>query len=58
MKGLNLCILLGAFAALAAMSSKSHAQEPFDHFSTGFPLDGAHANVSCERCHTGATLTP
>ena len=32
----------------------SFAQEPFDHFSTSFPLDGAHLNVTCEACHSGA----
>ena len=31
----------------------TYAQQPFDHFSTGFELDGAHTNVTCERCHTG-----
>jgi hypothetical protein len=25
--------------------------ELFDHNKTAFPLDGAHAKVSCERCH-------
>jgi len=24
----------------------------FDHFKTGFPLDGFHVNVKCESCHT------
>jgi hypothetical protein len=49
-------ILLATLFVLGAMSSASRAQEPFDHFSTGFTLDGAHANVSCERCHTGGTF--
>jgi hypothetical protein len=38
---------------------RAHAQDPpdevtvqFDHFSTGFPLDGAHRSVSCDSCHT------
>ena len=25
--------------------------QPFDHFSTGFPLTGQHTSVSCESCH-------
>ena len=32
------------------------AQDVFDHFSTGFPLDGAHVNVTCEACHVSATF--
>ena len=24
---------------------------PFDHFTTGFELDGMHRNVDCESCH-------
>ena len=31
-------------------------EETFDHFSTGFVLDGAHVNVSCEACHSSATF--
>ncbi|MDH4003706.1 MAG: hypothetical protein OEV32_02595, partial [Gammaproteobacteria bacterium] len=49
-------MLLATFIVLAAISSTSNAQEPFDHFTTGFILEGAHANVSCERCHTGGTF--
>ena len=56
MKRLDSWKLIAAFAALIAMSPATHAQEPFDHFSTGFPLDEAHANVTCERCHTGGTF--
>ena len=45
---LTLLALLGA----TSLATRVEAQEPFDHFSTGFVLDGAHANVSCESCHT------
>ena len=41
---------------LFLMMSTSWAQNTFDHFSTGFELDGAHANVTCERCHAGGTF--
>lgn len=35
-------------------SEKSWAAEKFDHGKmTEFPLRGAHAEVKCERCHTG-----
>ena len=40
-------VLVLAIAPLAS------AQQSFDHFSTGFELEGAHLNVSCDRCHTG-----
>jgi len=35
----------------------AHAQEPFDHFSTGFVLDGAHTNVTCEGCHVSGAFS-
>jgi len=28
----------------------------FDHLETGFPLEGEHANLACERCHLGGTF--
>ena len=28
----------------------------FDHFSTGFPLTGAHRLVDCELCHIGGVF--
>ena len=42
-----------AFAALAFFVAPGYAQVPgsFDHFSTGFPLTGAHARVDCAACH-------
>ena len=30
---------------------KSWKPEKFNHFSTRFPLDGAHIKVSCDQCH-------
>jgi len=44
-------LLLGTMVSFVAT-----AQEPFDHFSTGFVLDGAHTNVTCEGCHVSATF--
>ena len=49
------CKLL-VFPLLFISSANLLAQEPFDHFSTGFDLDGAHANVSCDGCHTGGAF--
>lgn len=50
-------ILAGFLAFLGALApSGACSQERFDHFSTGFDLDGAHVSVPCERCHTGGTF--
>ena len=32
--------------------------ETFDHFSTGFVLDGGHVNVTCDACHVSGTFSP
>ena len=42
--------LSGVFPVVEAQERS----EPFDHFSTGFALDGAHLSVSCDGCHTSA----
>jgi len=39
-------------------SADARSQQTFDHFSTGFILDGAHANVTCEGCHVGGSFGP
>jgi len=46
--------------AVLAQPALDAATEPlgavpqgFDHLSTGFPLDGRHAQVPCEQCHSG-----
>ena len=30
----------------------------FDHKLTGYPLDGKHAQVDCQKCHTPANIAP
>lgn len=52
----------------AAISSPQEAVSPprdserprivdrFDHFETGFALDGAHATVECQECHRGGVF--
>jgi hypothetical protein len=30
----------------------------FDHKQTGYPLEGKHAGLSCNRCHTPAHISP
>jgi len=49
---------MGAVACLAACLGLTSAAtgddlENFDHWSTGFPLNGAHARTACEDCHRG-----
>lgn len=41
-------LLFAVFLPLSAQGATD-----FDHFSTGFPLTGAHTQVACEICHTG-----
>ena len=41
---------------VAAFFSFANA-ESFDHFSTGFPLTGAHQRLDCESCHTRGVFT-
>ena len=58
---LNRPALLGVFVmALATFSSNTFAQDDegfvFDHFQTGFALEGMHAEIECESCH--ALLKP
>ena len=52
LKGILVITLLG----FLLLQLPTMAQETFDHFSTGFVLDGAHVNVSCEACHVSATF--
>lgn len=39
------------FHAIPAQGQSSVAS-PFDHFTTGFRLDGAHQVVACDGCHS------
>ena len=50
--GVALLVLTG----ILLLQFPATAQESFDHFSTGFELDGAHVDVDCERCHVNATF--
>ncbi len=52
---MNKCLIL-ILLAVCCLSVSNAAEENFDHFSTGFVLDGAHVNVSCEGCHSAATF--
>lgn len=38
-----------------------HWEKPvkeFDHTLTGYPLEGKHAGLACEKCHTPANIAP
>jgi len=34
------------------------SENKFDHRQTGYPLEGKHAAVACEKCHTTAHMNP
>ena len=46
---LGMSMNMSGYAALSL-------DEGFDHFTTGFPLTGAHARVDCEGCHVGGVF--
>src|SRR5262245_38319233 len=48
-----LCLVLMLAALLGAPAQAQRAGTSFDHFSTGFPLAGAHFSVDCTSCHIG-----
>jgi len=49
---------LGALPSLAQEQDKrDRVIVQFDHFATGFPLDGAHRSVSCDNCHSTGNFT-
>ena len=48
--------LITAFLLVALPScvfAQSAFQSDFDHFSTGFTLEGTHRSVDCASCHVG-----
>jgi hypothetical protein len=54
-KFLALFVLLAA-AAPGALWAQSAAAVRFDHFTTGFELEGAHLLVACESCHVAGVF--
>jgi len=50
---LRTALVLAPLALLLGSAPGALAQEAFDHWATGFPLDGAHARTACEDCHRG-----
>ena len=52
-----LCALSGLF--VFGLSGSIFAQEngvEFDHFETGYPLDGLHQNIACGDCHVSGVF--
>ena len=43
---------LGVLGLLLLPAGSGTAQSSFDHFTTGFRLEGAHRFAECEACHT------
>ena len=41
-----------------ALMSWEPSLERFDHSKTGWPLEGKHAGVNCQTCHTAAHIAP
>ncbi len=46
----RLFVAFGLFVAVFSVFS-AHAEGPFDHSKTRFPLAGRHQKVACESCH-------
>ncbi len=53
MKRIGLLALIVMLSLAATALAQSPFGPSFDHFTTGFPLEGAHRNVDCQRCHVG-----
>ncbi|HEX5355577.1 MAG TPA: cytochrome c3 family protein [Aquabacterium sp.] len=47
---LVMCVMLGVVPGRAEAQSATNSK--FEHFKTGFPLNGAHATQRCESCHS------
>jgi hypothetical protein len=51
------CLLALLLAlAMGPVHSQSAFRSAFDHFTTSWPLEGAHRNVDCERCHVNGVF--
>ena len=49
-------LLVAALLAPVPAPAQPSTGPTFDHFTTGFPLDGAHLTVDCESCHVGGVF--
>ena len=46
-------VMILAVASIDVASAQSAFNTTFDHFTTGWPLEGSHRNVDCASCHVG-----
>ena len=44
-------LIIPAMIAAAQGQDDKRVVDRFDHFETGFPLEGAHETVECQQCH-------
>ncbi len=49
--GMRFLGLLSMLVAATLAQAATATGTPFDHFTTGFELDGMHRSVDCESCH-------
>ena len=56
MRRLTAIVLAAVLLAPAAALAQSSFTSDFDHFTTGFRLDGAHLTTDCETCHVGGVF--
>ncbi len=52
-KPILILLILGLGVTIATAQNKDEKRviDRFDHFETGFPLEGAHEAVNCQQCH-------
>ena len=53
---LSILVVVTALSLLSVFPSESIAKIPFDHFTTGFRLEGAHRYAECESCHSDGSF--
>ena len=46
-------LMLPGTALIGSAQAQSIFDSDFDHFKTGWPLEGAHRNADCTSCHVG-----
>lgn len=49
---MTVSIVVTAMSLLSTFPTDSVAKTQFDHFTTGFRLEGAHRFAECETCHS------
>lgn len=47
---------IGPVVALQERAPERSVVDRYDHFETGFPLEGAHERVDCQECHRGGVF--